>query len=158
MNRRERKAALREQQKRDGRSRKTRRDQQRLSQLLIALTVAATIINVLFFIFLIRCHIIGATENYQFIAAFAAVYYAAWLILPNNRWTNEGNWIPFWGHKRRPEWMNMSGEEGELNVKIYSFLMKTMAFFIIVNGLLLLTAWDRFEAKPNMNNDPARSA
>ena len=158
MNRRERKAALQEKEKRDGLSRNTRRDQQRLGRLLVVLTVAATIINVLILIFAIRSHFVGLDGDRGMAAALAMAYYGVWLILPSNRWRGEGNWSPFWGNRKKPEWMDMSGEEGEFNVRVYNFLTKMMAIFIIVNGVLLLTAWYRFESNPNMNNDPTRSA
>ena len=86
MNRRERKAALREKEKREGQSRKTRRDQQRLGRLLVTLTVAAAIINVLILIFAIRSHFVGLEGDRGMAAALAMAYYGVWLILPSNRW------------------------------------------------------------------------
>ena len=158
MNRRERKAALREKEKREGQSRKTRRDQQRLGRLLVILTVAAAIINVLILIFAIRSHFVGLEGDRGMAAALAMAYYGVWLILPSNRWGYEGNWSPFWGYRKKPEWMVMGGEEGKFNVRVYNFLTKMMAIFIIVNGVLLLTAWYRFEGPSSIKNDPARSA
>ena len=135
MNRRERKAALREKEKREGQSRKTRRDQQRLGRLLVALTVVAAIINVLILIFAIRSHFVGLEGDRGMASALAIMYYFAWLNLLGNRFR-----VPFWDYKKKPEWMVMGGEEGEFNVKAYNFLKKMMAVFIIVNGVLLVTA------------------
>ena len=157
MNRRERKAALREKQKKDGLSRKTRRAQHRLGRLLIVLTVAAAVINVLFFVLLIRCHIIGVAGENESIAMFAVFYYSAWLVLLSNRWRGEG--YAFWPRKSPPpEWMAMSGEEGEFNVRVYRFLTRMMAVFIFINGFLLITVWYGSDGKPANQNEPVRLA